>query len=119
MFLEIVTLCVLGTALVTKWATSRSAQGMVREKTELENEYHKMRNDYNALFEKRKASEEAYQTGRSRDHRSGKKSGGHQARPGGADRAERGSGRLTGTVMERTRETRRKRVGPLFCSTTE
>ena len=46
MFLEIVTLCVLGIALVTKWATSRSAQRMVREKTELENEYHKMRNDY-------------------------------------------------------------------------
>ena len=58
MFLEIVTLAVLVVVLVTKWATSRASQGLLLERTELENEYNKLRTDYNQLFEKRKTSEE-------------------------------------------------------------
>jgi len=60
-FLELATLGVLVIVLATKWATSRSSQGMVLERTELENEYSKMRTDYNKLFERRKTSEEQAQ----------------------------------------------------------
>ena len=62
MFLEIVTLAVLAIVLVTKWATSRSAQNLVLQRTELDNEYHKLRGDYNKLFEQRKSSEEQAKT---------------------------------------------------------
>ena len=62
MFLEIAALAVLVIVLATKWATSSSTQNMVLERTELENEYNKMRTDYNQLFEKRKTSEEQAKT---------------------------------------------------------
>ena len=62
LFLEITTLVVLAIVLASKWATSRSSQSMALERAELENEYNKMRTDYNQLFEKRKASEEQVKT---------------------------------------------------------
>lgn len=57
MFLEMTTLVVLIVVLATKWATSRSSQSLVLERAELENQYSKLRTDYNQLFEKRKQSE--------------------------------------------------------------
>ena len=56
--LEIITLVVLAIALITKWATGKSSQGIVLERAELENEYSKLRMDYSQLFENRKSSEE-------------------------------------------------------------
>lgn len=56
--LEIITLAVLAIALITKWATGKSSQGIVLERAELKNEYSKLRMDYNQLFESRKSSEE-------------------------------------------------------------
>jgi len=56
--LEIITLVVLAIALIAKWATGKSSQGIVLARAELKNEYSKLRMDYNQLFENRKSSEE-------------------------------------------------------------
>jgi septal ring factor EnvC (AmiA/AmiB activator) len=58
LFLEITTLVVLIVTLAIKFVTAKSAQNQQLERTELENEYHKLRQDYNQLFENRKSSEE-------------------------------------------------------------
>ena len=58
MFFEIVTFVILAITLATKWSTSRSIQGMKLERVELENEYSKLRTNYDKLFETRKTAEE-------------------------------------------------------------
>ncbi len=52
-FLEAVTMIALAITRITKWATARSSQHIQLEHVELENQYSKMRTDYNQLFEKR------------------------------------------------------------------